>query len=186
MSKCKGTVKSQGKGKFSFYVTLEENDGFYFNTKFEPKCGVGDVVGIEYEPKGDKRGNVKRIEILTDNGGPKGVQKKEEEWGKSGGAGGGGGNRQDSIVFQSSRKDALVLVGVLLSNEAFATKGKPDAKRVQIEELVDEVTARFFNDATDPRKSAVLTANAEIDADAGCGAKDEWGGDETPPDEWED
>ncbi len=183
MSKVKGTVTKQGKSKFSYYVMIDTKDGFYFNTRYEPKCGEGDVVGIEYESKGENRGNVKKITILEDNGGPKGVPKSE--WNEGGSkTGGGGGNRQDSIVFQSSRKDALVLVGILLGAEAYATKGKADAKRVQIEGLLDELTAKFFADASDPRKSKVLTDNAELEEDSGGG--DEWGGDKDDGDEWPD
>ena len=48
MSKIKGTVARCGKGKYSYFIVLDEKDGFYFNTKYEPMCGVGDVVGIEY------------------------------------------------------------------------------------------------------------------------------------------
>lgn len=179
MSKCKGTVTAQGKSQYSFYVQLDTKDGFYFNTKFEPKSGIGDVVGIEYEAKGDKRGNVQKITILEDNGGPKGVQKKASGSGYKAEPG-----RQDSIVFQSSRKDALMLVGILLNVEAFALKGKPDARRVQLEELLDEVTARFFKDASAPLKSAVLTANAEIEEDAG--ESDEWDNSKDDGDEWDD
>ena len=186
MSKCKGKVTALGKSKFSYFVMLDTKDGFYFNTKFEPKCGKDDVVGIDYTSKGENRGNVSKITLLEDSGSPKGVQAKEEF---SGGGSSGGGNRQDSIVFQSSRKDALVMIGVLLGAEAFATKGGPDAKRVQIESLLDEITARYFKDASDPLKSDVITSNAVVDDDAGegDGEKDGWGGDdEDGGDTWDD
>ena len=52
MSRKKGTVEKVGKSKFSFYIRLD-NDTRYFNTKFEPKCGVGDTVGLEFVEKGE-------------------------------------------------------------------------------------------------------------------------------------
>jgi len=187
MSKRKGTVSGVGKGKFSFFVQLDD-DGFYFNTKFEPKCGIGDVVGIEFDKKADNRGNVKNIKVLEDSGSPKGVQERA-----SSGGGGTGNytadpNRQASIVFQSSRKDALVFITTLLAAEAFAVKGKADAKRVQLEELLDEITVKFFNDAMNPKDSDAFKNAGEIEEDAkedegetkSDEKSDEWN------DEWED
>ena len=157
----KGTVTKVGKGKFSYFIVLDDN-GFYWNTKFEPKCGEGDVVGIEGTRKNEQRGQISKVKVLESNS--SGYPGDAPAAPKSGGyASPAGGNRQDSIMWQSSRKDALVLAEILLSNEAFAAKGKPDAKRLQIEALVDEVTVRFFKDASDPTKCAAYTdlANAE-------------------------
>lgn len=167
MSKIKGTVSGVGKGKFSYFITLESKDGFYFNTKYEPKCGKGDVVGIEYEQKAENRGNVKRVEVLEDNGAPKGVQGGGGEGGGSGGKAETGGARQDSIVWQHSQEMALLLAGTLLSNEAFIIKGKADEKRVQIEELVDELTVRLFKDAMKPLDSEAYKTAGGIDSDSG-------------------
>ncbi|KKL10320.1 hypothetical protein LCGC14_2556990, partial [marine sediment metagenome] len=77
--------------------------------------------------------------------------------------------RQDSIIFQSSRKDALVFVDLLIRNEAFALKGKAGAKAVQISELITEVTAKFFADAANPRDSDVLKG-----AEDNAKEEDEW------------
>lgn len=183
MSKVKGTVSGAGKGKFSYFITLEEREGFYFNTKYEPKCGVGDVVGIEFIKKADNRGNVQKVKIIESNsdGYPGDGGSEPKSGGSSYTASPG---IQDSIMWQSSRKDALVFVGMLLSNDGFATKGKPDAKRVQIEELLDEVTTRFFGDASDPKASSAYTSNVELtkdeEPDEPEEEKDEW------DDEWDD
>ena len=193
MSKIKGTISGCGKGKFSYFITLEEKEGYYFNTKFEPKCGKGDVVGIEYESKADNRGNVQRIEVLEKNSSGYEDTSKKADSGYASNSGSsksaGGGDRQDSIVWQSSRKDALVAAGLILQVEAYALKGKTDEKRVQLDGLIDEITARYFADASDPRKSVAYTTNAEIEADAatdedappeaGGEKSDEWG------DEWD-
>ena len=183
MSRCKGTVTSVGKGKFSFFILLDSKDGHYFNTKFEPKCGIGDVVGIEYEPKGDKRGNVQKVQILEDSGSPKGVQERAS----SGGGAKGGPNVQDSIVFQSSRKDALVFLGMLIAADAVKFKGKADALRLQMTETLDEITAAFFKDAAAPRKSSALTTAEELSDDATGGDKTgDWdeGGAKKDSDSW--
>ena len=167
--KIKGTVSNTGEGKFSKFIMLEERDGFYFNTKFEPKCGKGDVVGIEYEQKGDTRGNIKKVVVLEDNGGLAAAS-SSDSWddtpAPSKGAAPPVGDRRDSIVWQSSRKDALVLAGILLGAEAFKATGKADAKRTQIEALVDEITVGFFHAASDPRNCEAFKESAVIDEDA--------------------
>ena len=189
MSRKKGTVTAAAQSQYGYFVQLQETGDFYYNTKFEPPCGVGDVVGIAYEDKGKGRGNVTKIKLLESNG--PGFQKKEPA-AKRGGGGGGGfndPNRQDSIIFQSSRKDALVFVDLLIRNEAFALKGKAGDKAVQISELITEITAKFFADAADPRNSDVLKGaeeNAKEEdewaADAPGGADGEWDGE----DDWDD
>ena len=177
MSKIKGTVTRAGKGKFSYFLQLDGND-FYYNTKFEPKCGEGDVVGIEFTPKGDSRGQISKVVVLEDNSGGYDKANSEKSADDSGsGSGGkysGGGDRNQSIVYQSSRKDALVFVGILLGAEAFACKGKPDARRVQLDELLDELTLKFYGAAIDPAKAVTADAVAED------------GADESSDDDWDD
>jgi len=192
MSKIKGTVSRAGKSKFSYFIQLDGND-FYYNTKFEPKCGEGDVVGVEFKPQGDTRGQIKMIKVLEDNSGgyAKANSEKGDDWGGSSGGGskkssggGGGGDRQDSIVWQHSQEMAISLASQLLAAEAYAVKGKPDEKRVQIEGLVDELTARLFSDALDPRNSTAFKDNKVISEDSG---EEESGGDDdgwSDDDEW--
>ena len=199
MSKAKGTVSGCGKGKYSYFITLNEREGFYFNTKYEPKCGKGDVVGIDYEQKGDSRGNVKKVVVLEKNSnGYEDTSGKFSGGGGSGGSSGGGtggGDRQDSIVFQSSRKDALVAAGLLIQTETVKIP-KGDKGRIVIEALIDEITVRFFKDASDPKASEAYSTYTEIEEDAkepepsgDSGA--EWEGEEKDAgsvewDEWSD
>lgn len=191
MAKIKGTVSKASKGKFGYFLMLDGND-FYYNTKFEPKCGEGDVVGIEYDPKGPTRGNVKRVQILEDNTGGYANANSESGGGggnfSSGSRGGGsssnaGGDRQDSIITQHSQEMAISAAALIISNDAYAIKGKPDEKRVQIEGLIDELTAKFFLQAEKPRDT-VLKGAAEIEADAAdtddSDSDDSWSDD----DEW--
>lgn len=184
MSKIKGTVANVGKGKFSYFIMLEEKSEFYFNTKFEPKCGLGDTVGIEFEQKAANRGNVKKVTLLTDSGSAKGVADYDSS--STSDTGGVPVKRQDSIVFQNSRTAAIRTLKILLVEEAFATKGKPDEKRIQIEALIDELTARYFNAAINPRESSVLKENAEIEQDGDDGEASAWPEESAASGEWED
>lgn len=185
MAKRKGKVSKIGKSKYSYYLQLD-GDGFYFNTKFNPsKVGVGDVVGIEFDPKGDTRGQVQAIKLLEDNGGPKGHQESGGDFGggNRGGNASGDGNRQESIVYQSSRKDALVLTGLLVEQGAIALPKAADKRRTIIEELLAEQTNRLFKDAMDPSKA--VKGAEEVEEDSGG---DDW--DEAPKDDggedWDD
>lgn len=189
MARVKGTVTGCGKGKFSFFITLDSKDGFYFNTKYEPKCGIGDVVGIEYEPKGDKRGNVQKVQILEDSGSPKGVQERTSGAGAGSGGYSANPDRQDSIIFQSSRKDALVFLTMLIAADAVKFKGKADALRLQMTETLDEITAAFFKDAKTPLKSNALTTAEELAGDSAetkAEKEESWeeGGGEKKQDDW--
>lgn len=164
--KRKGTVSKVGKSKFSFFVMLD-GEAFYFNTKFEPKCGVGDVVGIEFDKKADNRGQIQKIVMLEDSGSPKGVQ-EASGFGASKPSGGGNytpnTDRQDSIVYQSSRKDALVLAEILVANEAIKLPKDADKRRTVIEALVNETTFTYFKAASDPQ--AALKGEAVVAEDA--------------------
>lgn len=183
MAKRKGTVSRIGKSQYSHYIQLD-GDGFYFNTKYNPKCGVGDVVGIEFDKKGDTRGQIKNITILEDKGGPKGLQESSGGGGKSGGGYKAEPGRQDSIVYQSSRKDALVAVTLLVNAEAIKLPAKPDAKRVIIEELLDELTAKYFAAASDPLKALKGAQGVDDDAGEEGGGDDEWD-ENSDEDEWD-
>ena len=179
MSKAKGTVKLVGKGKFSSFVMLEDRDGFYFNTKFDPKCGIGDVVGIEFEQKGDTRGNIKRLVVITDNGAPKGVQ---ESAAPSGGGGAGrGADQRPSIVWQHSQEMAILFVSTLVSSESI--KLPAAAKREDfLLGLVDSYTEDFNAEAL---AAKLLSGDDEPVAETPAGPQDEWSTDDKPTDdEW--
>lgn len=191
MSKIKGTVSKAGKGKFSYFVLLDGND-FYYNTKFEPKCGEGDVVGIEFTPKGESRGQISKCVVLEDNSG--GYAKANSE--TSGGAGssgsgsrssnsgsgsnrGSGGDRNASIVCQHSQEMAIRTSEIILANEAFAVKGKADARFTQIVALIDTLTVKFYNDALDPEAAEFIKIAREIEKDSKSSDDGgDWDGDE--------
>jgi len=182
MSKKKGVVTAVGKGKFSYFIQIDTMDGFYFNTKYEPKCGKGDVVGIEYHKKDDKRGNVQKVKVIESNSGGY----------KPTNTGGGGGavssDRNESIVYQSSRKDALVFLTLLIEQAAFTTKGAAGKKEEQLALKLDEITAEFYGAAINPSKSNALAGAAD---DAKEDEEDDFDDEEEEPqddfdDEWDD
>lgn len=181
MARKKGTVTKAAKSRFGYFLQLD-GDQFYYNTKFEPKCGEGDVVGLEFTPKGDNRGQITKVKIFENNSG--GYAKSNSESSSSGGGGrsyGGGssnsGNRDDSIVWQHSQEMALSAASLLLAQDAYAVKGKPDEKRTQIEGLIDVLTYKFFADAKDPLKCDAYRTAKELEAD-------EDGGSEPADDDW--
>jgi len=182
MSKKKGTVTACGKGKFSYFIMLDTMEGFYFNTKYEPKCGKGDVVGIEFNKKDDKRGNVQKVTVLEKHSGG------YEDTTKQSGGGGTGGGRNESIVYQSSRKDALVYFGLLLANGGFKLKGTAAGKiEEQIDLKLQLIIAEFYADAIDPAKSpALVSAEEDAKEDAADEAGDEFEEEEEEQEEFDD
>jgi hypothetical protein len=85
--------------------------------------------------------------------------------------------RQASITYQSSRKDALELVKLLLANEALplaAAKGKAgDAKRqAEVEAAVEKYTVEFYHDVTTLRVLERVADAGVVKADSGANSKD--------------
>lgn len=182
-SRRKGTVSKIGKSRYSYYIKLDGDD-FYFNTKYNPKCGEGDVVGIEFDKKNEQRGQIKSVKILEDKGGPKGYQQPQNSGGGNSYNGGGNDDRQASIIYQSSRKDAIQAAGLIVSNEAIKLPKDADKRRTIIEALIDELTARYVKDASDPKNA--LKGEQEVAGDAAGG--DDWEDDaeKESGDDWDD
>lgn len=84
-----------------------------------------------------------------------------------------GGDRNNSIVYQSSRKDALELVTLLVSSGALKLPSAQAKKAGAVEAAVDRYTALFFDD--------VFTLGAvtrEAEGDGASADEDEAEGDE--------
>ncbi len=170
-------------------MQLDDSD-VYYNTKFQPPCGEGDVVGIEYIPKGDTRANVRKIVVLQDNSGGYEASNSEKSRGKgfsggggsysSGNAGGAssGGNRNESIVLQHSQEMAIRAAALILSETAWSVKGKADDKYLQVEALIDQLTVKFYKDALNPADSELLKEAKKIEDDAKGGAREDESWDE--------
>ncbi len=82
-------------------------------------------------------------------------------------------DRNDSIVYQSSRKDALAIVALLLEHDALpisaSTAKAGQAKRFEeVEAFVDKFTIRYLNDVHTFRLvQSVVDAGAETPAASG-------------------
>lgn len=80
-------------------------------------------------------------------------------------------DRNDSIVYQSSRKDALALVGLLLEHDglpvsASAAKAGQAKRFEEIKGFVDKLTVEYFNDVQSGRVLRnVVDAGAEAEED---------------------
>jgi hypothetical protein len=89
---------------------------------------------------------------------------------------GGGGDRNNSIVYQSSRKDALELVKMLLSSGALVLPKQQSKKVGIIEAWTDRYTAMFFDDVF---TLGAVTREAEGEDDApATGDEDEGEGED--------
>jgi hypothetical protein len=188
MARKKGTVTKAGKSKFSYYLQLD-GDSHYYNTKFKPKCGEGDVVGIEYNQQNDQRSQVKSIKVLESNSGGYDSSNSERNYGggaaKSGGGTGMSNDRQDSIIWQSCQKVAAELTRAAVDAEAIASKGTPDSKAAEIKGYFDENVVSLFRDASDPKNSLTYKNIMGIEKDAGEEpSKDDW--DEGGGDAWDE
>lgn len=190
MSRIKGTVTTANKGKFGYFLKLDGAD-FYYNTKFKPKCGEGDVVGIEFTAKGPNRGQISQIKVLESKSGGYDASNSENRatsassggWSASA-ASGPSTDRQDSIMTQHSQEMAVDTAKLLLEQGAYAIKGTPDQKRIQIMGLINELTVMFFEQAEKPR--ATVLAHIPSSAAAEPAAKeDDWGDEGGEDDSWE-
>ena len=191
MAKIKGTVTKAGKSKFSYFIQLDGND-YYYNTKFKPKCGEGDVVGVEFMDKGGTRGQINKLVVLTDNSGGYDKSNSERGGGFGGGDGGGsprggagtGGQRNESITWQSCQKVSAQLVQTLVQAGAVASKGNPESKRAEIEGAFDELTTKLFEAALNPKASEAYKATKQVEAEAGGGDAWDEGDTEAGGDTW--
>lgn len=161
-----GIVEKAAKGQYGFFVVLRERPGFYFNTKFEPNCKSGDEVKIEFEQKGDKRANVKRLKVTKAGAAPA----------STGGYGGATGDRQDSIVWQSAQERAVRLTEVLLTNGAVKLPAGEEARETIIMEKFDSLTYRLYEAGIDPRNSDVFKSAQGVASDMSDAPSDDgWG-----------
>lgn len=135
--------------------------GFY---KTEPKCKENDYVSFEADQKGDfwnaKPATLKRAQP------PAGQAQSDTAPAKSTWV--PDAARQDSITFQSARKDALQLVEILAAKDLIdlGTKSKKADAIGVIELYVDRFTERFFED-TKLLKPATSRTSAPVASDSG-------------------
>jgi hypothetical protein len=138
MSKITGQVFKVYPSKFkkgSYQIRLEDNP-VYYNTRKPGPAEPGVTVTFEAEAYNEKQWDIQGdVTVVKSSSGPAPV------------SAGGGGPRDASIQYQSARKDALVLLDLLLKNGALdLSKVKAPSKVGILEATLDKYTAQFYVD----------------------------------------
>lgn len=132
----------------------------YFQCGFDkPACKDGDYIKVDTAPDGNNfKVTVPSIKISKNAP----AMPKQQAPASGGGQAGysGGGNREDvqnAIQYQSSRKDALHAVELLLANDALKlvkadTKAGAASRFDVILAAIDKLTVAFYNDVGTLRK----------------------------------
>jgi hypothetical protein len=195
-------VSAKGRPWKAYSVRLEKEDGTeydqWFSSGFEkPEFNEGDYVKINTSP--DAKGyEVIRHSKRVKNAPAKSTSRKGVAVGisqnNSAPAAANGrtsSNTQQSIHYQSSRKDAIEVIQLLLANAALpmtAAKTKAgEAKRYEeIMALVDKLTVRFYNDAETHRILESVADEAAAQDDVGTIPEDADDDEETEESDDED
>lgn len=144
--------------------SLKVDNVYYGTYRTEPKCKVGDYVSFEATQK-DKYFNADpktiklaqppaKAEPVKEEAPPKAAAPAKSSWVPD-------KDRQDSITYQSARKDALELTSMLLSAGLvdLGNKASKKADAIGIVEMyVDRFTMRFFEDTKNLKPKAAVTA----------------------------
>lgn len=161
-------------GNTTYSVTLEDHAPFYRMPRGPKKGSDGERFAGIVEP-----GNLVTFEATQID--EKSMQitgriTAAEEPKQSGGAaapasGGSYAARDASIQYQSSRKDALQFVDLLVRTSAVKLPEKQAAKLEALEALVDHYTAQFYADVG--TLGAIARANGEENEETGTEAGEE-------------
>lgn len=143
MATVKGKVwkvyQKQWKNKTLYTIKIDGNDTYYRCGEKDPGNIAGKVVEFEAGEDTGSGAQVKGKVTIVDS----------STSGKSSGGGGGGGydpQKDNRIQYQSSRKDALEMVKILLDKGGVKLPSKTADIAEVIEGLVDHYTAQFFED----------------------------------------
>jgi hypothetical protein len=160
-------VKMPSKFDDSIRIKLEDGDWYSAPPAIADSIRKGATVKLKVERQG------KSVFVLA----VKELAFSEPASKPSGGGGSGyrGGSKPDpareaSIHYQSSRKDALTLLGIMHDTGTLALGGKKDAKLPLLMDKLDELTAAFFEDVSTQgavkRFSSQADESADFDPDA--------------------
>lgn len=157
----KSGTGSTGRPYTLYSLKLQDKDGEmlagYYQCGFDaPPCKDGDYIKLDATPKGDNWEVVKgSIKVSKNPPAKPAAPAQEKSAGKSEGY--NSPDRQNSIVYQSSRKDAVETVALLLEHGALKlvkadTKAGAASRFDLITAAIDKVTVAYFNDVTTLRK----------------------------------
>jgi hypothetical protein len=117
-------------------------------------------------------------------------------WKGRGGGGGGKANpaTQRSIVMQHSQTAALTFVSMLIEQGAIklGAANKPEARKIALEELLDEQIARFYTQAADEGPQEFIEefdadeSDEDVDADEDFDDEDEDEGESDDEEDFDD
>lgn len=169
----KGIVARIVKSRYGYGVVLQNKDGYYYNTKYQPKFNEGDEVGIEFSPKGETSAQITKVQVLRE-----GVGAPAPRRSAGSGASYASGDKQDSIVWQHSQEMATRILGKAEDVESYLP-------------LFDDLTARLFEDALNPRDSDAYKTYKARAADVASGQDTTWdvdagGDDPSSGDDWDE
>lgn len=141
MAQYRGRVSQSFPSRFGGSFGLEDQRGLYFNTKQALPAFIRAGATVEFE--GEVGRNGKSVFVVD-------ASIKEVAAAPAAASGGGGapsmGSRDASIQYQSSRKDALVMVDLLIKTGALKLPEAPAKKAGVIEAAVDRFTAIYYED----------------------------------------
>lgn len=146
MAQYTGKVSKIFPARFGGSFGLDGQYNLYFNTKQALPAFVVPGASVSFEAEMGRNGKSVYVSDAT----LKSVAPPAPAT-PAGNTGGGGSfaDRDNSIKYQSSRKDALAMVGLLVSTGALFDPSKPPARTKLagiIEDAVDRFTALYFDD----------------------------------------
>ena len=156
--KVSGVIKVVKKNDFGFYSVKIDDTWYGTGQKKDPGVVAGDFVEGEYELEKGKYKTITKSGLTKAAKAPVGAAGAGEKTSSSWAA------KDDSIRYQSSRKDALAFYSIpgALSATGF-DKAKPAEKIGVLEALIDKKTAEYFEDVS--TFGAVARANGTTTED---------------------
>lgn len=145
-----GIVETVIQNKGGFYAVKLPDAWYGTGMKVDPGLKQGDMIKFEYTTNGAFRNMVKNTLTKLPNDAPKaGNAQPKAAWVPD-------ADRQKSIIFQSSRKDAIEVAKLALSQNAVALPGKKADQMDALLALIDEITVRYVDTATN--SDAIISA----------------------------
>ena len=157
--KVKGELKVLKANDNGFYNAKIDGTWYSMGGKIKPAgVEVGDIVEGEYTLEKEKyktitKAGLSKAAKAAAPAAGSGATTTQSSWAA----------KDDSIRYQSSRKDALTLLGLPGVLDSIVGKAKPADRQGLVEALVDKYTASYFEDVA--TFGAVARANGTTTAD---------------------
>jgi hypothetical protein len=140
MAQYQGKVSKIFTSRYGGSFGLEGQHGLYFNTKQALPATIVEGASVAFEATPGRNGKSVYVEDAT-------LKVVSAPAPSNGGGGTSFQSRDDSIRYQSSRKDALAMAALLAAAGCLYNDNTPKAKIAGIlEDTVDRFTAVYFED----------------------------------------